>query len=120
MEQKISALVTVFLVFAILLTGAIVYRNIEGWSWVDSFYFSTTTLTTIGFGDLHPTTNASKIFTMFYILVGVGVVFYMLSTIILNYVEGHKRTITKSLLGTLNMKKAPERWIELKLPKEKK
>ena len=119
MEQKISALLTVFLVFAILLTGAIVYHNMEKWSWVDSFYFSTTTLTTIGFGDLHPTTDASKIFTIFYVVVGVSVVLYMFSKIIVGYFEGHGTTITNSLVNVLNKKKKPERWIELKVKKEK-
>ncbi len=31
------------------------------------------TLTTIGYGDLHPVTNAGKVFTMIYVFVGVGV-----------------------------------------------
>jgi hypothetical protein len=31
------------------------------------------TLTTIGYGDLHPTSDLSKIFTSFYAIVGIGV-----------------------------------------------
>ena len=119
MEQKISALVTIGLVLIVVLGGATFYHNQEKWSWVDSFYFSTTTLTTIGFGDLHPTTDSSKIFTIFYVLVGVSVVLYMFSTIIIGYFEGHKKIITKSLLGTFNRNKEPERWIQLRAPKEK-
>lgn len=57
----------------ILLTGTIFYSQIEKWSLTDSFYFSVTTLTTVGYGDLYPTTDASKIFTAFYILAGVGI-----------------------------------------------
>ncbi|MBI2129492.1 two pore domain potassium channel family protein [Candidatus Woesearchaeota archaeon] len=119
MKQRISTLITIFLVFAILLTGATVYHNLERWSWVDSFYFSATTLTTVGFGDLHPTTDASKIFTIFYVIVGVSVVLYMFSKIIVGYFEGHGATITNSLMHVLNKKKKPERWIELKVKKEK-
>jgi hypothetical protein len=42
----------VFLVLVTLLGGTIFYSLEEGWSVVDSFYFSVTTLTTVGLGDL--------------------------------------------------------------------
>jgi voltage-gated potassium channel Kch len=57
----------------ILLTGTIFYHRTEGWSWLDSLYFSVITLATIGYGDLVPTTDSSKIFTMAYILIGFSV-----------------------------------------------
>lgn len=57
----------------ILLGGMIFYHQIEGWSWVDSFYFSVVTLATVGYGDLHPTTDASKIFTAVYIFFGISI-----------------------------------------------
>jgi voltage-gated potassium channel len=55
------------------LSGTLFYRGVEGWSWVDAAYFSVITLSTVGYGDLHPLTNAGKIFTMGYVLVGIGV-----------------------------------------------
>ena len=61
------------LVGALLLSGTLFYRGVEGWSVLDSLYFSVTTLTTVGYGDLAPTTPGSKVFTIVYILVGVGV-----------------------------------------------
>ncbi|QJF51966.1 potassium channel family protein [Roseobacter ponti] len=57
----------------LLLSGTLFYRSIEGWSWVDSLYFSATTMSTVGFGDLSPQTDAGKLFTVLYIFVGVGV-----------------------------------------------
>ncbi|PJF27474.1 MAG: hypothetical protein CUN53_03895 [Phototrophicales bacterium] len=52
--------------------GTLFYRQVEGWSWIDSFYFSVITLTTIGYGDLHPTRDISKLFTIGYVIVGLG------------------------------------------------
>ena len=57
----------------ILITGAFFYHGVEGWSWVDSVYFSVMTLATVGYGDLAPTTPGSKIFTIAYVLVGFSV-----------------------------------------------
>jgi hypothetical protein len=61
------------IVFLLLGIGTLFYRQIEGWSWVDSIYFCVVTLATVGYGDLTPTTDTGKIFTIFYILMGVGV-----------------------------------------------
>ena len=55
----------------IILIGAALYHYLEGWSWVDSFYFVVITLTTIGYGDLTPTTDTTKILTIIYSLNGI-------------------------------------------------
>jgi voltage-gated potassium channel len=62
------------LVLSLLLSGTIFFTLVEGWSVLDSFYFSVTTLTTVGFGDPAPATAAGKIFTILYIFVGLGVI----------------------------------------------
>jgi voltage-gated potassium channel Kch len=62
------------LALLVLGTGTVVYHYVEDWSWVDSFYFSSVTLTTVGFGDFVPTTDASKLFTVFYIFSGISIV----------------------------------------------
>ena len=54
--------------------GTVVYRYIEDWSWVDSFYFSVVTVTTVGFGDLTPTTDGGKLFTVLYIVIGISII----------------------------------------------
>ena len=59
---------------AIVLLGAAFYHGIEGWSWLDSFYFCIVTLGTVGYGDITPVTAGGKIFTMFYIIVGLSII----------------------------------------------
>jgi voltage-gated potassium channel len=58
----------------LLITGTIFWNRIEGWSLVDSFYFSVITLATVGFGDFTPETTFGKLFTAFYVMSGVGVI----------------------------------------------
>ena len=58
---------------ALILWASIFYRLVEGWSWLDSIYFSVISISTVGFGDISPETAAGKIFTMVYILIGLGV-----------------------------------------------
>jgi hypothetical protein len=61
-------------VFLVLATGTIVYMALEGWTLIDALYFSVVTLATVGFGDLHPTTDLAKLFTVGYILTGIGII----------------------------------------------
>jgi voltage-gated potassium channel len=64
----------VILVFLTLLLGTVFYSYQEGWGLIDAFYFSVTTLTTVGFGDLAPTTPVGKLFTVGYIFSGLGLI----------------------------------------------
>jgi len=63
----------ILLATAILLTGTVFYRWIEGWSWLDSLYFCVISLTTVGYGDLSPARPIAKIFTMFYLVSGISI-----------------------------------------------
>ena len=58
----------------LLLLGTVAYRWLEDWSWIDSLYFCTVAVTTVGFGDLTPSTDASKLFTVIYVLSGVSLI----------------------------------------------
>ena len=55
-----------------LISGTVFYSAVEGWPVVDSVYFCVMTLSTVGYGDLHPTSSLSKVFTVVFLFVGAG------------------------------------------------
>ncbi|MFC1656999.1 potassium channel family protein [Candidatus Moduliflexota bacterium] len=59
------------LVFAIVL-GTAGFAAVEGFSIIDAFYFSVVTITTVGFGDLHPVSATGKVLAIVMIFMGVG------------------------------------------------
>ena len=82
--------ILLFLLVTMLIGSTLFYSGIEGWSKVDALYFSVMTMSTIGYGDLVPTTEYSKIFTIIFTFLSVGI-FVSLNT--------------KIVLMTLNQKK---------------
>jgi voltage-gated potassium channel len=63
--------VVVFLVTAVVLTGTAGFHFIEHWSWFDGFYMTLTTMTTIGYGEIHPLSHAGRVFNSFLIVASV-------------------------------------------------
>ena len=57
--------------FVVITIGAVLFHWIEGWEWLDSFYFVVITITTIGYGDFTPQTSLGKVITIFYGLNGI-------------------------------------------------
>ncbi len=61
-----------FFLNILLISATIFYVNTENWSVVDALYFSVMTMSTIGYGDLVPTTDMSKLFTIIFSFLSVG------------------------------------------------
>ncbi len=72
---------------ALVLTGTLFYWRFEDWTVIEALYFCIVTLTTVGFGDLTPTTAGTQIFTIFYILTGFGVLVALLTSVAAKYIE---------------------------------
>ena len=69
----------------IIAFGSIFYHYVEGWSIIDSIYFSFITLTTIGYGDICPQTEIGKIFTIFYVILSLGIILGFINTVYEHY-----------------------------------
>jgi len=79
LNKKSALAITLFLI--LLFGGTFVYSYIEGWKYIDSAYFTVATVTTIGYGDIVPQTDAGKIFTIFFSFLGIGMAFYFLTSL---------------------------------------
>ena len=66
---------------ATLLIGTVGFMWVEGWTLFDSLYMSLITLTTVGYGEVHPLSFKGRVFASFLMLVGVTTVFVSIAVI---------------------------------------
>jgi voltage-gated potassium channel len=78
-KNKINT--AVFMLICISVIGVLGYRLISGYSWIDAIYMTVITVATVGFGEVVPLDDQSKIFTVFLILASVIIVGYAISII---------------------------------------
>jgi hypothetical protein len=91
MRKSTQVEIVLTAVVIVIILGTLAYHALEGWGYIDSFYFTGITITTIGYGDMHPTTAMSKIFTVFFAFTGVGVSLFALSILATSYFERRER-----------------------------
>jgi voltage-gated potassium channel len=75
-------------VLAVIALGTAGYVLIEGWSAFDALYMTVTTVTTVGYQEVHPLSTAGRAFTLVLILIGVGTLFYVLGNLARFALEG--------------------------------
>jgi voltage-gated potassium channel len=92
LQQIFRAIILSWVIFFI---GVFGYMLIEKWNFLDAAYMTAITVTTVGFMEVHETSPAGKIFTIFILIAGVGYFFYITGVIIQAIVEGE----VQSLLG---------------------
>ena len=79
-----------FIALGLLVFGTVFYWRAEVWTLIESLYFSFVALTTVGFGDLAPTSDLVRAVTLVYILVGVGVLLALITAVIQKYVAARQ------------------------------
>lgn len=74
------------------ISGAII-SALEGWSLLDAFYFAVVTATTVGYGDLVPRRNITKVFVCGYAVLSCCLIATLLSSMVSSVID------TQSALG---------------------
>lgn len=101
-------LLIIILVIVLLTIGTLVYHATEGWDYKNSLYFSTISLTSRGYSEMHPTHWFSIVFSTLYLILGVGVILYTLSSLIAFYTTYYQKRVEnrfKSFLESIRNKK---------------
>lgn len=82
MRQFVTRLIVIAsLLVALIIVGTVGFVVVEGWSFFDGFYMTMMTLTTVGYGELHPLSREGRWFAAFLMLTGVSTVFVSLAVL---------------------------------------
>ncbi|MEK6645467.1 MAG: potassium channel protein [Candidatus Firestonebacteria bacterium] len=107
-KKTINILITLAVV---LLVGVLGYVGIEKWSFLDALYMTIITLATVGYGETNPLSQNGRIFTMFLILCGTGVLVYVASSMTAFFVEGELKGILRRRKMEKKIKKLSSHYI---------
>lgn len=88
MNTAYNALQIFYLLLLILIIGTLGYHFIEGWTLFDAMYMTVITLATVGYGETHPLSTYGRLFTIFLIMGGMGIILYGISEITQFLVQG--------------------------------
>ena len=97
-----------FLLITLLAGATYFYWQVEGWSIIDSLYFSIMTTSTIGYGDLVPTTDISKLFTIIFAILSIGVFVAVVSKLVQIPLQHKKKSRQKLRQHKDNKHEGPE------------
>ncbi|MFE3755845.1 potassium channel family protein [Nocardia tengchongensis] len=84
--RRVIRVLSAFLLVTVV--GTMGYRLL-GFGYLDALYQTVTTITTVGFREVHPLSPTGQVFTMALILFGAGTVFYMFGVLLEALIEGH-------------------------------
>jgi voltage-gated potassium channel len=75
--------------------GTLGYRALEGWPWLDALYMTVITLSTVGFREVGPLSDAGRLFTIALIGVGVGGALYVVTALAEFLIAGSLRQLVQ-------------------------
>jgi len=83
----------VMMLAMVLLIGTIGYMVIEEWQLLDALYMTVITITTVGYGEIRQVSEPGRIFTIFIIFAGMGILGYTFGMVAQAMVEFQVRSI---------------------------
>jgi len=98
---RTSVFSAVLAIIFLIVAGTAVFHYLEDWTVIQSFYFSVTTLTTVGYGDLVPSNDTTRLVTSLFILIGVGIVLAALTSIGTRYLSSQEHQLSDNLTRRL-------------------
>jgi voltage-gated potassium channel len=75
-------ILSIVVILFILIAGTVGYEYIEKASFLNAFYMTVITITTVGFNEVFPLSNAGKYFTVFLILIGTGTIAFAFTQVL--------------------------------------
>jgi len=81
MKIKNSIYRAIILALTLIFIGVFGYMNIGDYTFIEALYMTVITVSTVGFGEVHPSTDAEKLFTIFLIFTSIGIFAYVVSVI---------------------------------------
>jgi voltage-gated potassium channel len=83
-------------VTTVVIVGSIGYVFIEGYTWVEAFYMTVITVSTVGFREVQPLSDTGMIFTSVLIISSIGAFAYSISALTTYFVDGEYRNTFKA------------------------
>jgi len=91
-KEAILIFLLILLCFSVGITG---YMLIENFTFLEALYMTVTTISTVGFQEVHPLSDSGRIFTIFLIVSNIGLFFYGVTLIAKFIIEGEFRKFFK-------------------------
>ena len=99
--RKASFNILFLLPVLVILIGSIGFMLLENLSFIDAVYFTIVTISTVGYGDVHPTSTGSKIFGIIIIVFGIGTFLTIVSNITQMLIQRGRERLRKQRLNMI-------------------
>jgi voltage-gated potassium channel len=78
----------IIILASIIAAGTVGYMLIEGWALTEAVYMTVITVSTVGYGEIHPLSEAGRIFSIALIIGGVSGALFVFSALVEYVIEG--------------------------------
>jgi voltage-gated potassium channel len=82
---KHLTIITIAFLTLLIGGGSAMFHGLENWTWIESFYFTVATITTVGYGDIAPSNDetrlAASLYILFGVVIGAGIIRYLVGAI---------------------------------------